>query len=163
MNETNRFIQHLKTLADDRGALAALRRGLGKPPGTTAEMYPYVVPWLPDEASTWLENNYYLVASLFAYHPDSSSAGNMGHHMARTCATDDDKKSTERRFTVLLAADGDDLPNYLRQTISFLKSKDQSVNWDQLFIDLMGWNHESRYVQRRWANAFWGNRPEFDE
>ena len=45
----NNFITYLEELRDreDRGALAALRRGLGQPPGSAVEMYRYVVPWLP--------------------------------------------------------------------------------------------------------------------
>src|SRR5450759_404004 len=53
---------------DDRGALAALRRALGKPPGEAPEAYPYVVPFLPREVSAWQEQVYYLVAALFAVH-----------------------------------------------------------------------------------------------
>src|SRR5690606_39576463 len=48
-----RFIASLEALADrqDRGALAALRRGLGNKPGEVADVYPYVLPWLPSTAS----------------------------------------------------------------------------------------------------------------
>lgn len=40
------FVDALNRLVarEDRAALAALRRGLGKPPGTVAEMYPLVEP-----------------------------------------------------------------------------------------------------------------------
>src|ERR1035437_1147702 len=64
------FAGYLARLAerDDRGALAALRRGLGKEPGEAPEMFPYVVPWLPRQASIWAEQAYYLVASLFGLH-----------------------------------------------------------------------------------------------
>ena len=46
------FLAYLRGLAkrDDRGALAALRHGLGQPPGTAAEMHPYVVQFLPPGA-----------------------------------------------------------------------------------------------------------------
>jgi hypothetical protein len=39
--EQHPFIRYLVSLAerDDRGGLAALRRGLGQPPGTVAETY----------------------------------------------------------------------------------------------------------------------------
>lgn len=150
------FVEYLESLRDDRAALAALRRGLGQPPGTVADMYRYVVPWLPDDVPPWHETAYYLIAALFAYHPDAGGTGNMGRHFA--CARDPqgDNTALERRFTALLAAHPDDLDFYLRQAVSFLKSKEVPVNWHQLLSDLLGWGYPDRYVQQQWARAFWG-------
>ena len=53
-NETKLpFIAYLETLRDreDRGALASLRRGIGRRPGEAPEVMRYVVPWVPYEAS----------------------------------------------------------------------------------------------------------------
>jgi CRISPR system Cascade subunit CasB len=61
----------------------------------------------------------------------------------------------ERRFTVLLSAHVDDLPFYLRQAISFLKSKEVAVNWNQLLSDLLNWDHPDHFVQKAWARSFW--------
>ena len=46
--EGHPFIRYLQKLADgqERGALASLRRGLGQRPGTVADMYRYVEPFL---------------------------------------------------------------------------------------------------------------------
>ena len=158
---THPYITHLQSFAesDERGPLAALRRGLGQQPGTVAEMYRYVVPWLPESPSQTQEAAYYLVASLFAFHPKSTSIGNMGTHMsqARTLASDE---ALERRFGALLAAHREDLPVYLRQAVSYLKSKDVLVNWDELFRDLQQWHYQDRRVQKRWAREFWRRRGE---
>ncbi len=154
MTKTHPFITCLERLRDDRGALAALRRGLGQPPGTVADMYRYVVPWLPDDS----EAAYYLIAALFAYHPDAGGTGNMGRHFARTRDPQGDNTAIERRFTALLAAHPDDLDFYLRQAVSFLKSKEVPVYWHQLLSDVLAWDHPDRYVQQQWARAFWG-RP----
>jgi len=152
------FIEYLEGLRDDRGALAALRRGLGQPPGTVADMYRYVVPWLPDDAPSWREAAHYLIAALFAYHPDAGGTGNMGRHFARTRDPQGDNTAIERRFTVLLAAHPDDLDTYLRQAVSFLRSKEVPVDWNQLLTDVQAWGRPDRRVQRRWARAFWGRR-----
>jgi CRISPR system Cascade subunit CasB len=152
------FVNYLESKRDDRGALAALRRGLGQPPGTVADMYRYVVPWLPDDAPRWREDAYYLVAALFAYHPVAGGTGNVGDHFARTRDPQTESPAVERRFTALLSAHPDDLDSYLRQAVSFLKSKDVPVNWHQLLVDVMAWGHPERYVQQQWARAFWG-RP----
>lgn len=155
--DTHPFIAHLQSLAggQDRGALAALRRGLGRPPGAAPEMFRYVEPFLPQQRRSELEAAYYLVASLFALHPLSTPEGNLGAHMARA-RSEGNEDALERRFTALLSAHPDDLPEYLRQVISYLKSKDVPVNWNELFWNLQHWGDEDRAVQKRWAAAFWG-------
>ena len=168
MSYEHRFITYLQSLADqeDRGALAALRRGLGQPPGTIPEMFPYVVNQLPDNAypGSWTEKSYYLIASLFALHPDSASEGNLGTHFSRTLdrANPDRNAATERRFNTLLTAHPDDLHYYLRQSISYLRSKEVAVNWHQLMGHLLQWDHPEKRtaVQKRWANQFWRRQKE---
>ena len=155
--KTNPFIDHLQLLAagQDRGALAALRRGLGRPVGAAPEMFRYVEPFLPEKRSLAQEAAYYLVAALFAFHPLSTDQGNMGTHLART-RSDQGSEALERRFTALLSCHVDDLPEYLRQAVSFLKSKDVPVNWNELFWNIQRWDDENHTVQKRWAAAFWG-------
>jgi CRISPR system Cascade subunit CasB len=159
--EIQPFIVYLQSLAEkqDRSALAALRRGLGQPPGTVADTFRYVEPWLGNKRSTAREAAFYLVASLFALHPKSTNIGNMGSHMAAIRA-EGGEDALDRRFTALLAAHPDDLPNALRQAISYLKSKEVPVNWNQLFWDLQNWDEKRddprHSVQKKWASAFWG-------
>lgn len=165
MTEPIGFVSYLQRLAEreDRGALAALRRGLGQPPGTVAAMYPYVVPWLPAEARPWQEAAYYLVAALFALHPAPGGVGNLGYSFRLAerqepgeRGADERASANERRFVALLAAHPDDLPDRLRQAISFLASKEVPVNWHQLFRDIARWADASRRVQNEWARAYWG-------
>jgi len=162
MEEENRhpFVEYLESLhkRDDRGALAALRRGLGEPPGSVPAMYRYVVPFLPDDCPPWEEEAYYLVAALFAYHPKKGGKGNMGDHFAAARDPQRDDTAIERRFTALLAAHPEDLPHYLRQAVAFLKSKEVSINWHQMIRDVQNWGHPAGYVQKAWARYFW--RPE---
>lgn len=154
------FVEYLEGLRDDRGALAALRRGLGQPPGTVADMYRYVIPWLPEETKPWREAAYYQIAALFAYHPAEGGTGNMGNHFARTRDPQGDNTAIERRFTALLAAHPNDLDTYLRQAVSFLRSKEVPVNWDRLFRDIQRWGYQERTVQQAWARSFWGRYTE---
>lgn len=162
MTEKHPFITYLESLRDreGRGALAALRRGLGQPPGSAVEMYRYVVPWIPDQASRQTEAAYYLVAALFAYHPDPGGWGNLGDAFRRARDPQGDHTAIERRFTALLAAHLDDLPFYLRQAVGFLKSKETPIDWQQLLVDLLAWGHPDGYIQRNWARAFWGRAPQ---
>lgn len=149
------FVTYLETLSANRGALAALRRGLGQPPGTVPEVYPYLMPFIPEGAGSYTEAAYFTIASLYALYPQSSSSGNMGSHMAAAIASESRQAAVERRFTALLACHPDDLPDALRQAISFLRSQDQPVNWHQLMRDYLAWGHPDRYIQKSWAAAFW--------
>ena len=161
MSQEHYFITYLETLAEDRGALAALRRGLGQPPGTVPDMFPYVVPRLPNNVfpGSWPEKSYYLIASLYALHPKSVPIGNLGNHFSTILDPDPDRnEAIERRFTALLTANPEDLHIYLRQAISFLKSKEETpINWHALMWDVLalGYPDRAQGVQKRWANAFW--------
>jgi CRISPR system Cascade subunit CasB len=152
-NQEHGFVRHLRELAErqERGSLAALRKGLGQEPGTVAAMYSVVVPHLP-EGSASDDWRYYLIGALFAWHPSGTGSGNLGEHFGRLKGLSD---SIERRFVALLAAHRDDLPDHLRQAIGLLKSKEVPVNWDRLFRDLRHWDHADRFVQRAWARSFY--------
>jgi len=157
MSEPHPFVTYLESLRENRAALARLRRGLGRPPGTVADMFPYVAPWVPADAPRALEDAHYLLAALFAAHPDAGGSGNMGEHFRRVVRDEPAAAgAVERRFTALLAAHPDDLPFHLRQAVGFLRSKGVPVDWQQLFADIRGWAQPDRPVQRRWARAFWG-------
>lgn len=165
-NKEHYFITYLQSLVekDDRGALASLRRGLGQKPGSAPEMYRYVVPLLPENTPPWQEKAFYLIAALFASHPKSTDNGNLGAHLAKIL-TKDNNDALERRFTALLSAHPDDLPDYLRQTISLLKSKEVHVNWSELLYNLQSWSHPEYgdIVRKSWATSFWGYRKTSSE
>ncbi len=155
------FIDHLEKLrdGDDRGALAALRRGLGREPGAAPEVFRYVVPYMPADPSWRLERVYYLVAALFAAHPAPGGHGNLGEHLRAIVHGDANREAAvERRFSELLAAHPDDVADHLRGVVSLLRAHEVPVDWRQLFHDLRRWSFpESRAaVQREWARAFWG-------
>lgn len=155
------FIEHLCELADNRAALAVLRRGLGQPPGYVPEMLRYISPFVTDRTSRWEERALYLIASLFALHPTNTDEGNMGDHLARLKSKDDENDTAlERRFTHLLSAHPDDLDVYLRQAVSILRAKEIPINWNQLLQDVRSWSHPDgrAQVRRRWARSFWGRR-----
>lgn len=162
MNSAENFIDKLIEKANEPSALATLRRGIGYPPGTSPATFPIIAPLLPHACSQAEERRCYMVASLFALHPETIQDGNFGDHM-RLASSSETMAATGRRFTALLSAHLDDLPLYLRQAVSYLKSKNQKINWHQLFRDIRYWDHPDRFVQRQWANSFWGIQLEEQE
>lgn len=166
MNEKREsaFIKSLEKLYHDkdRAALAKLRRGLGKKSGTP-DMCRYVVPYIPAETTPYHLNRYFLVASLFALHPEPAARGtSMGKVFRAMMGT---SQSIEKRFENLLAVDAEDLAGHLRQAVSLAKSKNIRVDFHQLFydIDSNNWNRQDRRVQLQWARDFWGYEKEQKE
>lgn len=149
------------TGAEARSALAALRRGLGKPLAETAEMYKYVDRWLPLDASQRQEDTYYLVASLFALHQASWQTGsdaiqtNLGASLRQMAERSANAAGVERRFVALLNSHMDDLPDHLRRIVMLLKTTEVPIDWMRLLYDIQQWNNTSRTVQRNWARAYW--------
>lgn len=150
------FIQHLFDLSDreDRGALSELRRSLVS--GNDIIAARHVLPWLGAVVGPERESVALLIAGLYAMHPEKTTGPNFGHSMSLVWQAQDRRSSTEDRFVALLNAHPDDLPYYLRQAVSLVRSHEIPVDWTMLYRDLCNWHHADRFVQRKWARAFWG-------
>jgi CRISPR system Cascade subunit CasB len=168
------FIRRLEELVEkeDRGALATLRRGLGKE--VPFETYRF----MPLKRTRWQEDAALLIGPLFALcHQGTGEVRNAGetenlgasmlalvNAMGREATKRDDAmKRVERRFTALLNCHRDDLRVHLRHAVSLLRSEDVPINWRLLLRDVQHWSHEDRWVQGEWARSFWAPRTEGDE
>lgn len=165
------FIERLneRERQEDRAALAALRRGLGKTAGAVAETHQYIAPWLPNaenQYAPWVQADqdaYYLIGSLFALHPKQdawseqrdSRSMNLGWSFRRLSEAND-SGSIEKRFAALLNSHRDYLATHLQGAVSLLKAHETPVNWAQLLVDIQDWDDDGRTVQRGWAQAYWG-------
>ncbi|TLN00073.1 type I-E CRISPR-associated protein Cse2/CasB [bacterium] len=163
--EQSAFLMYLTSLNTDanRGTLAVLRRGLAGNPIEDLNLYRFVAWHIPDsDRGTVRESAYYLVAALYALHPLSTDAENLGGHMKLAAQRRNDVEAAERRFTVLLNASMTDLAMPLRQAMTMLKQLVLPVNWTALFAGLLHWDNPDKVVQRAWANSFWAydNRAE---
>ncbi|MDR7556563.1 MAG: type I-E CRISPR-associated protein Cse2/CasB [Armatimonadota bacterium] len=155
MKKSERFVAYLEDLRKDRGAMAALRRILAFNPGEwgDARAYRYVEPFVQDEDG-WRWQAYYLVAGLYALHPDGEKPS-LAEAVSQVWQEEDRPPSLEGRFLALLDADSDQLPDRLRRVVAYLKSKRKGVNYQRLLEDLLGWFSPDRRVQRRWAREFY--------
>ncbi len=148
------FIGYLLSHADvgneNLGALADLRSGLGKKPGEMGRVHKYVAPYLPDKS--YNDRWYYLTATLFGLFPEHVRGRSLG---AAFSALRDLSESMEARFTALLNAHADDIGDYLRHTVSILKTHQRPLDWFSLFEDLLYWEHQDKNVQLRWARDYY--------
>lgn len=149
------LIKRLTELAtsNDRAALATLRRSLSFEPGTWPAAFPYVEP-TAQLGEGWRRKTAYLVAGLYALSRITPGKGNFGEAV-RAYSKTTDSKSVEQRFIAVLEADQDELPHRLRQMVTLIRSAGVAPEWDGFYRDLLQWNHPDKYIQQRWARAFY--------
>lgn len=175
------FITWLLGLAhrEDRGRLAALRRGLLLEPHQFYELYRVIpAPFLdehPAEVARRLA-----VAVLFATHPLTFSdeqlqqrRRNLGESLRMLASKqtggqldphEGPPEPLKRRLDVLLAARPEELFDHLRHVIRLLKSHEIPVDWTQLLWDMRQWESEGRPVQWRWSQSFYvGERSDLND
>jgi CRISPR system Cascade subunit CasB len=142
----------------NNAALAAFRRGLGKPPGAVPELLRWLSPWTATlglrDAEVCL-----LVASLFALYPGEGTGGNIGWTCAALRTGLAGNAGLEDRFVALLHCRRDDLPWHLRRLVALARENAVAVDWAQLMADIRHWDHPERFVQLAWAHTFWGEEP----
>lgn len=156
------FMAALIHQRDDNGKMAALRRGLGRKPGEVAETNREIqcaLAWDDPEVKE-KERAYYLIAPLFGlYHDEITEDGNLGQHLRNFCEPGEEPPpKVEKRFIALLACNGDEFDDQLRQIISLIKSEKVEVNWQQLLQDIRQWqrNENTRNrVRQEWSRSFW--------
>lgn len=153
------FVKHLESLRDnnDRAALATLRKGLKGKPELNFDAAKYVYPWLPPNLYAVGVENAFLLGSLFALHPAKGGKGNMGGSVRRI---KDKSGSIEKRFSALVDSDREALPVKLRYMTTLLKSNNVPVDWLQMLKDLSSWEHQDKFVQRKWVSDFYGVKEE---
>lgn len=153
------FLEKLRD-RDNRAAMAKLRRGLGKRMGT-ADMYPYVVGFLPE--AQWKQEIYFLIAALFASHPEPAPWTHSMGAVFKAIQGQEPIDSIEKRFVRLLEADSEDVGFHLKQAVSLAKAKGVGVSFHRLMSDLLSWNYEDRFVQMAWARDYWTRSKENPE
>lgn len=150
----------------DPGALAALRRSLGKAPGETIDACAVVERFIPDLDPPLRDREheaFYLVAGLFALHPhhgapdEESRSRSLGRTLRAIRFREDNSEDPgiERRFMAMLDADWKTLPTHLRSLFQLLGRTDARVDYVQLYADILEWDRPGAHVKLRWAGDFW--------
>ena len=151
------FVGRLRGIRQDRGRLAALRRGLS--PSTVMDAWP-VVASLGGVIGQPGDCVFVDIAALFASHPEESNDRNFGE-TCRAIALGSSPDGTlpesfERRFRRLLAcADVADVTGQLRSWVRLADSRGVGINYESLFADLWNWRWYADDIRVNWARSFW--------
>lgn len=162
--------------SENRGLLAALRRGLMYENECLFELYAYIPPsFLAGMRSSWEEHVYLIIASLYAFHSVNYSTEelnirrrNLGESLRKFALVKNASQSegdeelkkeipdtVKRRFGILLGSPRTELFGHLRQIISLIKSEDIPIDWALLLCDLLEWEWKGNPVQWRWSKSFY--------
>jgi CRISPR type I-E-associated protein CasB/Cse2 len=143
-----KLLSHLRSMKNDRGAMANLRGALR--PAQRHRAWPLLGP-----VGGIGNVRYETVAAFYAYQPDETRIGNLG----TTCRLlSSEHNSFDGRFRRLLTCDREEICERLAPVIFAAKAKGVPVNYEQLFVDLCYWSDK---VKERWAREYWGG-PEAD-
>ena len=151
------FIAALEQL--DAGGLARLKRNAGHTLAEARDVYRAFFQALPYTVGERLHEDYFLIATLFPLAGNRANAGNFGDTMRRVkLARGGDESgranSLDRRFEALLDCDRQHLHFRLRQAVRLATASEQAIDWTQLLLDIIGWDHPERRTQLRWARSY---------
>jgi CRISPR system Cascade subunit CasB len=148
---TSIFINKLRQL--EPGERAQLKRSAGETLANSRQVMGLFYRLLPYGVSTFQEEMFFLVATLFPF-TEECSAGDFGASLRRARVDEKNSKGLDKRVENLLDADMGQLPFRLRRSVQFLHSQRIRVNWIGLLDDLLWWSHPDRKVQQRWARSY---------
>jgi len=151
----------------DGAVLAALRRGVGREPGTVPEMWPHYQELNDRGTVTTRLRAEHLVLTLYAIHqqakPTSVHAEGIGLGTAMSSLRRSGKfseRAVERRFAAFATATSlAEAGHHLRGLITQLRSIDQRLDYTLLMRDLVAWQRPASAgaVRRRWGMQFFIN------
>jgi len=179
MNDIDKLLRNIQEAAipgrEDRGMLAALRRGFSE--ATEQYAWPHLAPYCPmtdpKQRAIWLT----VAAAKATLAPDGLDhaglgVGNLGATMRHLALGDDRPKnekgtqkalaSFEARFRRLLTCQTvEELCRHLVGVIRAASAKRKLVDLKQLFWDLQKWESTTEpTVKVQWAQGYWVSTPD---
>lgn len=159
-----------------KATLSNLRNSISKPYSQTIDVFAALYRYLPDSFISeygdlsYEEKAIITALQIFAIHQQGNSKSilldnvdeekykNMGYSL-KVLRTDDNVKSTDRRFNTMITADTfDEFVFHLRQLVNLLKSRsDQKVNYAKLAQDLYYFQIPStrESIKLSWAKEYY--------
>ena len=159
LERAEKFLASLQKRIDkDTGAKADLKRALSGEERHIRNTYSLVLPYLGD-VQEWQQDVWILIAALSAYYPQEIRAEQRNFGAScRGLGISNDSGGADRRFRALLDTSLTDIRSPLTNLVRQMKSKGIRVDYSQLLVDLLQWEHPSQYIniQDKWARSFWG-------
>jgi CRISPR system Cascade subunit CasB len=152
--------------------LAALRRGVGREPGTVPEMWRFYITLVDTGVVTNRLRAEHTALTLFGVHQQSQKVPmhrtDHGLGTALRAVRRSDKfseQAVDRRFTAAATATSmAELTLHLRGLVGLLHDIDQPLDYTQLFRDLNNWQYPQNQgrVRRRWGSQYfvWSADPD---
>lgn len=149
----------------DGAMLAALRRGVGREPGTVPEMWPHYRELTADGHVTRRLRAEHITMALFGVHQQSKSQPvhrqGVGVGRAMAALRDSNRFSgdaVDRRFVTFATATSlAEIETHLRGLITQLRDVEGgALDYTQLFHDLVRWQDpdQAPEVRRRWGSQY---------
>ncbi|MFF8692934.1 type I-E CRISPR-associated protein Cse2/CasB [Streptomyces sp. NPDC015144] len=172
------FVREIRQLcAENPGAHARLRRGLGKDIDQASGMQEYIAHWLPEKRNRERDRAYYAVAALIAdqprhvvrdrpveepktEQPNGVYGASFGHTLAESVlkapAQERSRRrdNTRRRLDLLVRQSPTGLHRYLPQTTRLLRQYETEPDWAQLLSDLTRWPWNAAEIGSRWQQDY---------
>ena len=150
------FLRRLSRL--DTGGRAQLKRKAGRALSECSEVMGLFYSLLPAGVPERDQERYFVVATLWPW-VSAGVSGNLGQSLRRL-RTKGNAPGLDRRFEILLDADETQLVTRLSRCVRLIAAtKASPIDWAVLLKDLLAWDHPERYVQRRWAQSYFGIEP----
>jgi CRISPR system Cascade subunit CasB len=167
---------YLANRSDSIAALARLRRGVGKPPGSVQDILEhtlapeFVFGWHKDEPSR-AETAAHHAMTLYALHQQSQSRGmhqpgkRLGNAIRRLASgsTVEPSHPIARRFAMLGTADSlDELIQHLRGVVQLLRASGIPIDYGLLAAQLMSWQapRGPAGIRLIWGRDFHLSKPD---
>lgn len=164
----------------DPAKLAAIRRGVGRGPGSVPEVWPYYTTLRADGRISDRLVAEHIALTLFAVHQQSKTApmhrDGVGLGTALRALRSDPKRrfsaeAIDRRFNAAATATSTgELASHLRSLIGLLRQHNktgQPLDYGRLMKDLIAWQHpeQAARVRRTWGSQYFAPEkvPEADE
>ena len=157
---TESFVQYLQSMQNDRGKMAALRKGLIE--NQAEATWPLLSRFINFDKPYQIKA-LQTAAGLFAHHSNDMHTGNFGSLCYQLLSDDERDKiargesgSITKHFQYALAANGDEIFARVKRLVLRAKRDDIAVNYVQLTDDLLNWNsYKKDRIKLAWGKEFW--------
>ena len=151
------FVRWLGELGESD--LKALRRATGRRRGRDVRVYDIFCGLFRQLRRKHIMARwaYYLVATLYPWHPENERTGDFGAAMRRLRPRSPDREGrarADRRFVRLLDAKGRDLTMQLAACVRALRQQGVAIDWLRLTDDLSNWYRGDHTTQHAWAESY---------